>query len=430
MSAVLKRETFKTSRLLDFFTVKELTAQIGHGPDHWPLVILKELIDNAIDACEDNALAPVIDVDITGEQITVTDNGPGLPPETVAGVLDYSVRVSSREAYIGPCRGAQGNALKTLVAMPFVLDGEQGTVEIDACGVLHRITCRVDRIQQKPVLEHEQELGLVKNGTKVTIPSMPTNFDNTRILQLLHGYIFTNPHLTLNVTIDDWHDQWPATIPDWKKWRPNDPAPVQWYSVENLERLIAAYLGNDKDLPIREFVALFRGFSGSAKQKKVLDATGLARCSLSSLTRGDTFDHEAIKALMAAMCAESRSVKPTALGIIGKDHIAQRMALCGANADSFKYDRRIGETNGIPWFIENAFAYCPDLFSRELVTGVNWSPGILNPFRELGSLGQSLDSVLQELRAARDEPIVLLIHMACARVSYTDRGKSAVLMEG
>ena len=55
--------------------------------------------------------------------ITVIDNGPGMPPETVADILDFSSRVSSREAYVAPDRGAQGNALKTILAMPFVLDG-------------------------------------------------------------------------------------------------------------------------------------------------------------------------------------------------------------------------------------------------------------------------------------------------------------------
>ena len=37
-------------------------------------------------------------------------------------------RVSSREADIAPDRGAQGNALKTLLAMPFALDGNAGRV--------------------------------------------------------------------------------------------------------------------------------------------------------------------------------------------------------------------------------------------------------------------------------------------------------------
>ena len=44
------------------------------------------------------------------------------------------MRVSSREAYVAPDRGAQGNALKTIVAMPFVLDGGQGVIELDAGG--------------------------------------------------------------------------------------------------------------------------------------------------------------------------------------------------------------------------------------------------------------------------------------------------------
>ena len=37
----LQRETFRTSRLLEFCSVKELTAQTGHHPVDWPLVILK-----------------------------------------------------------------------------------------------------------------------------------------------------------------------------------------------------------------------------------------------------------------------------------------------------------------------------------------------------------------------------------------------------
>lgn len=38
---VLQRETFQTSRLLDFCTERELVKQIGHSTDQWPLVILK-----------------------------------------------------------------------------------------------------------------------------------------------------------------------------------------------------------------------------------------------------------------------------------------------------------------------------------------------------------------------------------------------------
>ena len=138
----LTRTAFRTSRQLDFCSRKELIAQTGHEPDVWPLVVLKELVDDALDACEEADIAPELAVSVDGSGITVTDNGPGLPPDFIADILDFNIRVSSREAYVSPSRGAQGNALKTLVAMPFVLDGKAGQVEIDSFGVGHMIsTC-------------------------------------------------------------------------------------------------------------------------------------------------------------------------------------------------------------------------------------------------------------------------------------------------
>ncbi len=37
----LNRSTFRTSRLLDFASEKELIAQTGHRPEAWPVVVLK-----------------------------------------------------------------------------------------------------------------------------------------------------------------------------------------------------------------------------------------------------------------------------------------------------------------------------------------------------------------------------------------------------
>ena len=113
MSAhVLEWRVFTTSRLAEFCSQKELVAQTGHPVEQWPLVVLKELIDNSLDACEEADIAPVIHVAVNAVTgvITISDNGPGISPETVKRLLDYNVRVSSREAYVSPTRGAQGNA--------------------------------------------------------------------------------------------------------------------------------------------------------------------------------------------------------------------------------------------------------------------------------------------------------------------------------
>jgi hypothetical protein len=41
-----------------------LTKQIGHGVAQWPPVILKELVDNALDAPEEASIAPAIQVEV------------------------------------------------------------------------------------------------------------------------------------------------------------------------------------------------------------------------------------------------------------------------------------------------------------------------------------------------------------------------------
>jgi hypothetical protein len=46
----LTRVAFRVSRLMEFCTRRELQNQTGHAMLDWALVVLKELVDNALDA--------------------------------------------------------------------------------------------------------------------------------------------------------------------------------------------------------------------------------------------------------------------------------------------------------------------------------------------------------------------------------------------
>src|SRR5262249_8612931 len=96
----LNRETFTTSRQLDFFSEKELTKQTGCERHLWAQVIIKDLVDTALDAAEESGVVPVVQTPADATGISVQDNGPGLPASTLKGAMDFSVRVSSREAYV------------------------------------------------------------------------------------------------------------------------------------------------------------------------------------------------------------------------------------------------------------------------------------------------------------------------------------------
>lgn len=440
----LRRTTFRTSRLMDFASRKELVAQTSHQVDDWPLVVLKELLDNALDACEDARIAPVITVTVADGKIIVADNGPGIPTTTIDGILDFSVRVSSREAYVAPDRGKQGNALKTLACMPFVLEGNEGSITLSTAGIRHSIAVKVDRIRQEPVVERQADADEnVKSGTQITIdwPDSACSIlesARSRFLQIAEDYTVLNPHLTLTVRWDDqrWHAD--ATNPTWTKWRPSDPTSAHWYLPEHLERLIAAYVTHDADAAkpsrtVRELLSEFRGISGSGTQKRVLDDTGLARVNLADLVHGGQIDADVVNRLLHSMQLRTKPVKPAMLGIIGEDHLRRRLEDIGCAMETFNYRKVTGETDGLPWVIETAFAALECAMEstsfqhrRRLITGVNWSPGIINPFRELGRVGESLDSVLSDQEAGASEPVALVLHLACPRVEYMDRGKSSI----
>ena len=245
-------------------------------------------------------------------------------------------------------------------------------------------------------------------------------------------FTFLNSHLTLTV---DWFGQKTtvrATAPDWQKWKPNLPTSPHWYGIEDFERLLAAYIGHDQDRGadryVRDVVKEFRGLTGTAKQKAVLDSTGMARAKLSSLANGDGMDHKATTSLLNAMQKNSKEVQPSALGAIGKDHLRQRFVESGCDEKTFHYKKMTDIDEGVPIVVETAFGLLQDENRcRRIITGVNWSGAIGNPFRTLGAAyGDGLNALLEKQMAGRDEPVMFLLHCACARVRYTDRGKTNV----
>ena len=83
---VLQRKAFTISRLAEFVSETELVKQIGHPVADWPLVILKEGVDNALDEAEEAGVAPDIEITVSaiegrpGSIISSANWGGGFPP--------------------------------------------------------------------------------------------------------------------------------------------------------------------------------------------------------------------------------------------------------------------------------------------------------------------------------------------------------------
>jgi hypothetical protein len=471
----IERVAFTTSRLMEFCTEKELVAQTGHQSYEWPRVITKELVDNGIDACEEAEVAPSIKVTITTghaksrrraakpTRIVFEDNGPGIPPETIAGIIDYNVRVSSREAYISPTRGRQGNALKSILPMAYVLGGEgKGETWIEARGLKHRIQFSVNQIKQEPIIGHTTTRSTVTTGTRITVfrPAKATveyqdedddtqlgeaTFQTDVIKDLLSEFIWVNPHLTLLFRANDKTIlEHTATNPGWSKYRACDATSAHWYSLEQIERYAGALIARDQEqqratrrkYTVRDFVAQFRGMKPTDKQKLVLRALGAAHMSLYRFFGSEAkVKHPRMEKLLGLLQQHTRPVRAQLLGVIGEEHLLQMIVKAGGEPASFKYLEFPGFADGVPYMVEIAF--CPfkrwvdgeyENRDRVLITGVNFSATLENPFDTFRGMA-GMSEILADLRAGEEAPVIVCVHYACPHIEYLDRGKSRIGLE-
>jgi hypothetical protein len=450
----IERVAFTTSRLMEFCTEKELVAQTGHESYEWPRVIVKELVDNGIDHCEEAGIAPVITVAITKgkrgkpTRIVVADIGLGIPSATVAGIIDYNVRVSSREAYIAPTRGRQGNALKTILPMSYVLGGKvRGETWIEARGRKHRLIFSVNQIKQEPIVRDLRGRSRVAKGTRVTIfwpDCYEARIDTVEIGELLNQCVWVNPHLTLRYLVDGKTViDCKASNPNWSKYRACDATSAHWYSPEQFERYAGALIDHDNrnrcrsKITVREFAAQFRGMSSTERQKQVVRELGASHMSLLRFFGSESaVNHARMEKLLRLLQQNTRRVRPELLGVIGEEHLRQLCVSVGGEPQAFKYFRTADYDNdGLAYVVE--IATCPykkwvsgkdDSRGRKLITGVNFSATLENPFQTFRGM-EGLDEILTELRASKYAPVVVCVHYACPRIEYLDRGKSRIGLE-
>ena len=436
MKEKLSRQVFELSRELEFFTEKELTMQIGHPKEFWYITLLKELIDNSLDACEVSDIQPNITIEQTNEYFSVTDNGLGISPRTIKKSLDFLTRVSDKQFYVSPTRGQMGNALKTVWAAPYVALG-RSKVKIESRGKQHIITTSLDKILQKPQIEHDcLSDANVKNGTSVTVywsDLASSKDEETSVFykapltaeELISYYSIFNPHATFRFK-DKTHQ---ATNKEWKKWRTDMPTSAFWYNESRLRDLIAGYISiernENKPKTVREFVSEFRGLSGTQKQKQVIE--GFSGVYLHDLLSDGDINVGIATKLLKAMQEHSKPVKPYSLGLVGEEHMR---AWVGEHVkiipDSFNYVKRKGidKENGgeMPYVIEVAFAVKSDHEqSRTIITGLNWSP-------TLGVPADEISDAMAKARIDTHDPVVLILHMIKPRFDFTDRGKTRLAL--
>ena len=193
----VKRTVFATPRAAEFLELRALQAQTGQPVEAFGHVVVKELLDNALDAAETAGRAPIVDIGTRTDDgvmfVTVSDNGAGITPATVTDLCDFTMLVSDKARYRGPARGAQGNALKTLLGIPYALNLTDPVI-IESTGIRHELQVTVDPVGDV-VVTHQTTTSDRAVGTSVTVP-LPAHLD-IDAGRWAYGAALVNPHATI-----------------------------------------------------------------------------------------------------------------------------------------------------------------------------------------------------------------------------------------
>src|SRR5215211_2753623 len=463
MSVRLERTAFEISRAAEYFDGRQLSTLTGVPTGEFAHVVLKELIDNSLDACEAAGAPPQITVAVIDDgspsaiRLSVSDNGPGIPSDVVRRMLDYNVRVSDKAAYRSPTRGAQGNALKTVIGIPYAL-GSRKPLVVEAQGVSHRIRPWVDPAGAVHFDYTSAEMVMDSPGTTVSL-EIPVEDVDPRDGGRTHSQDFDaqhwarsfaafNPHASLSYqgkdgTAEDVEIYKSTHEGPFKKYMPSQPTSPHWYSSESLKGLVFSHIGHAKkggrDLPTGEFVRQFQGLTSTAKAKAVVKEMG------GGFTHLSDFEHheEKVAQLLAAMKASTKEPNAKALGFVGKEHFEAFFENVYGTVVETTYVRRSNTlASGLPLTFEFALAHLEE--PGHLYCGINCSPTFGDPlegtalagpeFKAAGIKGfLSTAYALPEREATwyrTPASVAVAAHIITPAPLFLDRGKTRLDMEG
>ncbi len=225
----------------DYFTADGLSSLAGVRWYQYETFILKELLDNTLDATENQEtrkievrLDPASD-DI--ERLSVFDNGPGMSGRLLDQIYtQFDSYVSSKKGYRAPTRGYQGNALKTVIGICSLREFELVFMTREGEKVIYA----PDHGQSGEIGFRRKSLGWA-DRRGVTVAGHFRDLSKDDIILALQKYRLCNPDVGLSFNKTELKPLAPSV-------RSKETSYISWYDLPAFEELItsSAYVSPDE----------------------------------------------------------------------------------------------------------------------------------------------------------------------------------------
>lgn len=429
------REELITQRNVEYFSRDGLRTLTGLDEVKWSHAIIKELLDNSLDALDKAFSDKVIKqkkitVSIDDRRLVVADNAGGIPEDVLDDVFNFDVYTSSKRDYRTPTRGAQGNALKTVIGICYLSGYDLFFVTDGKC---IRYLVNASKLRAS-ILEFRKVVEDTSQGNCLMIDGIDTEDDLTSeyVWKLMRSYYLCNPDVRFELD-GGWME--PVQEPQHKTERTY----IHWYGGRDFEELLQKVHTKDPNRTVKDFSKTFSG------TQRVLSKLDFPYKKLSEFVDKE----EAIADLYEQLKELTKEPSSQILkrSLIGKETF---LAIYG-NPEDYKYKRVFGTytvSGGkgryftIPFAIEGFLLTTANQYKpASVVSAVNnsvpyesvpfhfvWSVEFLvrKFHRNYASGSVSLDSILAERGFMEAEGVELYLHVVSPYFQFRDKAKTQI----
>jgi hypothetical protein len=464
------RRMHSSSRTSENFTESGLVSNTGQQSSQWGRYIVKESLDNSLEAGDE---VPNITVSIETDEnevrsITISDDGPGVPADNIETIFDVDAFGGTKRHYCRPTRGNQGNALMTVLGIQYLCDRP---LRVRSRSTEYRISADTETFSETVNIDIDRtELDDDEAGFSVTVDLNDKGgqyADLDRVTTTIEEFSILNPQATFRVIVDGNETIYPArenpSVESLSLAKRGTTGKATWFTYDGFTNRLEADVQVEPDLPLRDFVREFCKLSSYQKAGDVLSALpdDVAEGSIVGLYDDD--DHlcsDIVSDLFDAMRAETPAYSPDgldrSLGSVGDDlesqlvdsrgnqQLVERLRENGEDIDelgdlaTYKHGGDTVETTGktIPFHFELAAiptdAVEGNRGSCDLAFGINQSVTYSEPsfggrnrlpvkhYREDNPYGER--SVSRAFRDFKHDTAVVC-NLTCPNIDFKDKGK-------
>jgi hypothetical protein len=447
------------SRELDYLQKDWLEKTTGIQAANWDVYVIKELIDNALDADEAAGIEQVkirVNAIYTRDErrnlfslkIDIGNQAP-FPADQIENIFDLAYYASSKSGRNIPTRGKQGNALKTIAGIPYALrhfhygdyEVNHRPLVIETAGCRHTVSYQIDETTDKiNLITHadsavsESEFNWVRVGIDRFFQETPRDLKELR--ELARSLALFNPHVWFDWKVAMGDQQESLSFQGGADWmgRFRGMPPVSWYDAAQF-RVLLTHAGRSQtsEISTHDFVSSFPGFA-------IQQIDQISQNFPGTLT--EVLDRQAVQSLYEKLISVDRSlaerITVADLGGLGEASMSNHVTDFFGDPLQITYRKELTQDTSrpsCPFVLEIFGARFEDGAQRTLWTGINNTANYGDPFSrtkltragsQAGAEARGLREFVEMFGVSPATPFLIAIHLICPNISYQDFSKTLI----